>query len=437
MQRRSRTFLAALAAACLALAAAAYAKSGDGPKKVYVVVFDFDGTPPKLGRQLADSVRIMLRRHKAYDVIDALTTRDAAETMPADADEKKVLALMKDHLAVNLAIFGTVEKRGELVRAKVRCIDLTDPKAPKPGGWTKVFSDATERARGLISRHIVETVRQQAEWAPPEYGDEPEPKAGDFGEPVNVNGRFEQGRKGWDHPDNVATFLLPAPAGRGRVLKITTDLKRAPWMEYRRKLRFGLADPSKPPKIGRDSSFASVAGMEGVDYVSEWIDAAPGQRYWLLADMKGKTAGIFFPKVFVKGYLDYSARATALPEASLIDRKLTPRAFAALTAARRKKIIAEDTKKHPERYRRECFRWYLACRNEENVWKHYAAPLPPRGGLPKNVEWLRIIVYAYWPPGDYYFDNVLLYKDPRQKAPLGEQKPRTPRFKSGIQPQPK
>ena len=72
------------------------------------------------------------------------------------------------------------------------------------------------------------------------------------------------------------------------------------------------------------------------------------------------------------------------------------------------------------------FRWYLACRNEEDVWKHYAAPCPPRGGLPANVQWLQIQVYAYWPPGEFRFDNVSLYKDPAQKAPLPEEPMRTP-----------
>jgi len=37
-------------------------------------------------------------------------------------------------------------------------------------------------------------------------------------------------------------------------------------------------------------------------------------------------------------------------------------------------------------------------------------------------------IYAYWPPGPFRFDNVHLYKDPRQKAPLPEVKPRTPNF---------
>jgi len=418
--------LAVVAAPCRAADAPAR------PKKIYLAVFDFVSAPGRAGQQLADSVRVMLRRHKEYEVIDKLTTRDAGGPWPIGTDTKKIITVMNEQLGVNAALCGSVEARGGGFGAKVRYVDLTDPK--RPGGWVKEFADDTERARGVIATKIVEAVRKEAQWRPPEYGDEAEPKA--FGRPVNVNGRFENGHRGWDAPDNVATLIERGPAGRGKVLRLHTNLERAPWMAYRRKLRFGLADPTRPPKIGPDSSYASVAGMEGVDYLSEWLDATAGGRYWLVADMKGKTAGIFFPKIFVKGYLDYSAEATALPEVSLVARKMTPRQFAALPAEKRKQLLADDVRKHPGRYRRECFRWYLSCRNEENVWKHYAAPFPPRGGLPKNVKWLRIVIYAYWPPGDFVFDDVMLYKDPRQKAPLPEEKARTKRFKSGIQPQP-
>lgn len=420
--------------AAAAFAPAAAPKPAEAPKKVYVAVFDFASSPAAAGQKLADTIRVRLRRHGQFEVLSGLETREAVQALPVATDPKKVTKLMTDTLAVHVAIYGSVERRGAGLSARLRCIDLADPK--KPGGWMKEFTDPTERARAVLSKRIVETIRQEAEWQPPEYGDEPEPAQ--WGPPVNVNGRFENAHAGWDHPDNVATFLTAGPAGRGKVLKITTNLERGPWIAYRRRLRFGQADPTRPPKIGKDSSYASVAGMEGVHYRGAWIDAAPGQRYWLIADMKGKTAGIFFPKIFVKGYLDYGAKATALPEVSLVERRMTPRQFADLPPDRRKALVVADAKKHPDRYRRECFRWYLACRNEENVWTHYAAPFPPRGGLPANVRWLRIEVYAYWPPGDFTFDDVLLYKDPRQKAPLPEEKPRSKFLKhGGVQPQPK
>jgi hypothetical protein len=105
----------------------------------------------------------------------------------------------------------------------------------------------------------------------------------------------------------------------------------------------------------------------------------------------------------------------------------SPEQFAALGEAQRKKLVTEAAKKDPKAFLRECCRWYLNCRGEDGKWNHLAAPFPPRGGLPADVQWLQIQVYTYWPAGTYRYDNVLLYKDPRQKAPLPEEKPRTPK----------
>jgi len=424
------------AAICLCLVAApAWPK--DAPK-IYVAVIDFetvatDKGKALFGEQLADSVRLRIRRHKGgelaiQEVIDKLTTREYSKPLSAKTDVKKATALFKDKLAVNIGLYGTVSRSGRTVRAEICCINLIDPK--KPSNWTKTFADSSQRARGVLAQKIVEAVFNRKGWRPPEYGDEDEP-VGKFGKPINDNGDFERPRGktfGWDAPDNAGTFIEAGPKGRGKVLRTQTDLERDKWYEYRRKLRLGLTSPNNPPKLRRDTSYSSVAGLEGIHYRSTWIKATPGQRYWLVADMKGKTAGIFFPKIFVKGFLDYTQHADALSERSLVDLKMTPESFAALPAAERKRTIKADAARHPDRYRRECFRWYLACRNEENVWKHYAAPFPPRGGLPGNVKWFQIQIYAYWPPGAYLFDNVHMYADPRQKAPLPEEKARTKKF---------
>ena len=191
-----------------------------------------------------------------------------------------------------------------------------------------------------------------------------------------------------------------------------------------------MRDPEHAQRIYKavEASINDLVGPENI-IVGFCVERnLEGKSLAQVADMKGKTAGIFFPKIFVKGFEDWSKRADALPEQSLVELKLTPKQFAALPVERQKKLITEDAAKHPERYRRECYRWYLACRNTENTWKHYAAPFPPRGGLPKRVQWLQIQVYAYWPPGKYLFDDVHMYKDLRQTAPLPEEKARTPNF---------
>jgi len=417
-------------ACCLLLAAAAAAPPPEAkaPKVKFVVVFDFAcASDASLGRQLADSVRIRLRRHDGYKVIDRLSTSELtpAGGVSAKTPHAEIVRLLEERVGAHVAVLGVVRKAGRGVRAEVRCVDVA-----AGDRWAKAFSDDTERARGVIARAIVEAVRGRQEWRPPEYGDEDEPD--DFADPLNAAGDFEKAAAGWQRPDNVSMKIVPdpRPGRRGSVLRLFTDLDREAWLKYQRDIRMGRADPDDPPAIGTVANkYATVAGLEGVHFRSAWVGAEAGRRYWLVADMKGRTAGIFFPKIFVKGFADFSAVADALSEVSLKEMKLSPDDFAKLPPAKRKALIAADAKRHPQRYRREVYRWYLACRNEEDVWKHYAAPFPPRGGLPDNVRWLRIEVYAYWPPGAFLFDDVHLYADPRRTKPLPEARPRTPSYR--------
>ena len=211
------------------------------------------------------------------------------------------------------------------------------------------------------------------------------------------------------------------------MLRIRTDLERQPWLDYQEAIKRGQK-PATLPAIKSDTSDASLAGHEGVHFNSQWIPAQPGKRYWLVADFKNaeknKPAE---PKIFVKGFRRTPDAFDGLPEQSLYELGLTPETFAQLEPAARRQLITEDAKKNPMRYLRECYRWYLDCPNKTGDWQHYAAPFPPRGGLPDEVEWLQIQIFCAWPADDQYrFDNVFLYADPNQAAPLPEAARRTP-----------
>ncbi|MFW6133298.1 MAG: hypothetical protein ACOC8F_05320 [Planctomycetota bacterium] len=395
--------------------------------EAYVVVLNFvtegvrdPGGQVPLGKRpagvrLADALRLRLRRHEEYEVVDRLTTEQLSEPTGADADPEAIAELMQRRLGANLGLYGTVAPAGEGLRATVRCLDLTNPDAP--GGWTRRFTDRSERARAVLSRRIVELIRGRSEWAPPEVGDEPEPDA--LGEPLNANGGFEKGAAGWDRPDNVSTFIQRGSDRRGNVLRVRTDLKREPWLAYRRALRMGRADPSAPPEIASDTSFGSVAGLEGVHFRSAFIRAHPGRRYWLTVDRKGPDGA----KVFIKGFRATPHARDGLPESALAELDLTPEQFADLPPERRRELIDADAEKHPKRYLRECWRWHLNCEDAADAWTHFAEPFPPRGGLGENVEWLQIQIYSYWPPGEYLWDDVHIYLAPKKRptsAPADE-----------------
>lgn len=412
----------------LLIAAVCCGQSTSAPTSC-IVVFDLLGVPnQKSGAALSDSIRLKLRRHEGIEVVDRITTQDIAPPIGADTPLDRITSLLTDKFAATGGVFGTLNKDANSATATVTYVTFDTASKKLVVRWTKEFRDDTVRWKACIAKQIVQAVRQAPQWIPPQYGDEATPSS--FGKPLNVNGDFENGYRGWDQPDLVSTFLIPGPKGRGTILRVRTDLARDPWLEYRRKLRLGLTDPSKAPQIKRDTSYGSVAGLEGVHYRSHWIKATPGQRYWLVAETKNNVGGKAPAKVFVKGFLDWSARATAMPERSLADLGMTPQQLADLPEAKRRELIAADARKHPKRYLRECYRWYLACENDTGDWKRFAAPFPPRGGLPKNVQWLQIQIYSYWPPGEYLWDNVHLYKAPGQKTPITEEKARTPNYKA-------
>lgn len=420
--------------ACMVLFAAGAAVAADKPPKAdpadkpavrykaAIIVFDLLCEQPEIGKDVAQSVRMRFtNNHEGeFYIVDRISTADISPPVGISADANTIADVMKNKAGCNIAIYGTFKKAGDSCTADIRCINQANPK--QAGGWTKTFTFSGERARGEIARMIVEEITGQPEWVPPQYGDEPEPKA--FGKPLNPNGDFEQGSTFWEPPDNCATFLEKAE-GHGNVLRIRTDLPNDPWVEYHHNLIIGLADPAKPPTLPKDTSYGSVGGNEGVHYCSGWIKAEPGWRYWLTADAKFPGSGL---KIFVKGFFEYADRADALPERTLVKLKLTPQQFANLPREQQKKMIAEDAKDHPEFYRRECYRWYMNCKGGPNAWTRNANPFPPRGGLPSNVQWLQIQVYAYWPAGVYYVDNVNLYKNPDQKEPIPEEAARTNSF---------
>ncbi len=396
------------------------------PEPIRVVVLDFLG-PDGDGAAMADSLRLKLARQDGWDVVDPITTKRLLAIIRTDLPPRGDPRPLLKAANASMIVWGQVTRSASGVTVGVTT------SAPPDQAVSTVHTDPTERWRAVIAGKIVDEITGQPRWAPPELDAEAEPTAEEFGPVLNAAADFEDPTSGWDAADNVAIFYERSDDDRGGVLRVKTDLKREPYLAYRQALKTGQADPAEPPTIKEDKSFTSLAGVEGVHVRSAWIRATPGQRYWLTADIQGQANEAFFPRIFVKGFLaDYDA-VNGLHGRSMRERGLTPKSFAALSQAERKQIVADDVAQHPERYRRECYRWYLACRVRDRGWQRFAEPFPPRGGLPDNVQWLRIDIYCYWPPGEYVIDNVGLYADPRQTAPLPEEKPRTP----GVTRQPK
>ncbi len=54
---------------------------------------------------------------------------------------------------------------------------------------------------------------------------------------------------------------------------------------------------------------------------------------------------------------------------------------------------------------REIYNTYISCRSGDNEWHTFSKVFHPTKKTP-TVEKIRIMLYAYWPPGEYCFDNV-------------------------------
>lgn len=184
------------------------------------------------------------------------------------------------------------------------------------------------------------------------------------GENLLRNGSFDDGETRaahWERANGLTTFFVRAK-GRGRVVKMDTQVERnqaLAWME-----RFA-ADPTlQPPEkkpVGR-KSYGTIGAVEGVRLDSEFIPAKKGQNYKLTADIKSRGK----PIVWIKGFMRHPRRDAYVDayQTRLVPGKPSP---------------AE--------------------------WRTFTVGFNPTKRTPR-VEKFKVRLYAYWPNGIYYFDNI-------------------------------
>ena len=213
-----------------------------------------------------------------------------------------------------------------------------------------------------------------------------------------VNGTFEKGKEGkpdaWQAPDGLCSFWVSAPQGKGKCVKIDTDVLREEFLARQKQMEQKPVPPAKPKSPTKEPKYDTVAGVEGVSYASDFIEIAAGQSYRLDVDCR-VDGGAKTPKVFVKGYF------------------LDPR--------------------RPAEYgRRVKYEKYLNCAANEK-WQTFSMTCSPTARTP-DVKWVRVIIFAYWPPGTYYFDNVKLVPVAAPPPSPPEKPPANPKEKPKEKP---
>ena len=197
------------------------------------------------------------------------------------------------------------------------------------------------------------------------------------------NGDFESGGKdgpaGWQRPDGLTSTWVAAPGRKGKCIRIDTDVlssqfkKREDEMEAARAA--GRPAPSPPAKLPAHApKYDTVAGNEGVHFVSDPIAIDPAKHYLLEVD--ARVEGAAAPKVWVKGY---------------------------------------GRPREGER-ERELWKKGLDCNGAGKDWRTFRTAFPLSTAIPSAVTQVRIHLYPYWPPAVYWFDDVRLVEVTEEEA---------------------
>ena len=370
---------AAILAAFIALQASPIADSrAETPAKDQPVLVVFPFTSPDDGRtglKFADSLRLRARR-LGLVVVDrpSMTEAMSGLALPtAETPAEDVAALLRERFGAHLGLWGSVEPAGAGSLIEARGADARE----RP---LKTFSEHYEAADsqgvGPIQDRILEALTGRTKQPPPTATPDADAKVATTGPNLVPNGDFEAGEKSpaaWQPIDGLTTFWAAGESPTGKCLKMDTDVYHSQWVQWREQLKAGAtADqaPGKTPTSG--PKYDTVAGLYGVAYFSDPIAVKPGQSYKVEVDYRGKSvlggAVEFFPKLFIRGYGDVGGEKRVVYDAYLA----------------------------------------LRCKTQGEKWEHNVRIVTIPADAPAPVRFVRLMLYAYWPPNFYWFDNVTM-----------------------------
>ncbi|MFW6059328.1 MAG: hypothetical protein ACODAQ_04055 [Phycisphaeraceae bacterium] len=220
------------------------------------------------------------------------------------------------------------------------------------------------------------------------------------------NGDFEQRAEEGEHPahwqaiDNLVFFHEASDdPQRGHVMHIDTDVKQAQayrwWVE--RFVHGAPLDEAPPKEPTQPPRYGTVAGLEGGFYWSDFIPVEQGAAYRVYVDAKGPTS-----KVFIRGYEEKVALSFGDEHAAVQEQ---------FRKARGEPSVDEHGR--PVRYyaRYLYTTWFPVGGPEQwRTYTHREPRHPNNNPITKKVRYIRIMLYPYWPPGEYRYDNVRVVK---------------------------
>ncbi len=219
------------------------------------------------------------------------------------------------------------------------------------------------------------------------------------------NGDFETGTvspAGWQTVDGLSTFWVvdPDPA-HGKVIRFDTDILQSQGYDWWVKIADGAsaADaPAKQPTV--EPKYDTLAAFDGVWFWSDFIPVEKGKAYWLTLDVKGPPLLAWLVGYPEKGDTSFGADAAAFQEVLVSKRSGRP---------------ADTSRKRELFVHKYVWKGQLAAGGSAE-WKTYSRrnkPFRPTSVTP-NVRYVRVMIFPFWPPGEYRLDNVRLleYEEP-------------------------
>jgi hypothetical protein len=371
MIRHSLIALTLLALTAPALLAATPAAQPQGP---VVVIFPFASSDDgAAGRQFTENLMLRARR-LGLVVVEPLSLKEAmaGAAMPTlEAPAADMAKLLKDRFDATVGLWGRVQPDGAGLVIDVRGLNLDRGAAALTISrtWRPADKQFVNPAQDEILAELTGRAKKTVPMATPEA----DAKVPTVGPELVRNGDFEKGDaagpEGWTRPDGLTTFWAADGMGGGRCLKINTDVYEKEWADWQKKIKDGAVPADAPPPTPtRGAKYDTVAGNYGVAVYGDPIPVQPGKAYKVSLNYRGPGAEFFFAKLFIRGYADVKG-----------DKRVVYDAYLAL----RSKSQGKD--------------WDWNVRILE-IPKDTTAP----------VEYVRLMIYAYWPPGTYGFDNVSL-----------------------------
>lgn len=177
------------------------------------------------------------------------------------------------------------------------------------------------------------------------------------GENLVRNGDFEEGRhgvpEGWDKVDGKGVFWGEAPGRVGLAIRLDTSVSERDMQSSWE--RAGLTNRWSIPKPAGNA----IADTYGLSYYSTNFPCRAGESYRVSCDTMGAGA----VKVWVRGYGEFRGRRVRRYEAVM-------------------NVPASPGK-----------------------WRTTTMDFNPTARRPE-VDELRVMLYVWYPPGEYWFDNI-------------------------------